>query len=72
MRHKVIIRQERPRYTRAPFGSRTWELSVRNQLTGKYEYYGFTATFDQAVELAQTVWWRSNNISPLALREPTA
>lgn len=71
MRYKVIIRQERPTYTRAPFHSRMWELYVMNRISKKYEYYAFTLTFEDALALAEKVWAKSNNVNPLALKEAT-
>lgn len=71
MRHKVIIRQERPTYTRAPFHSRMWEIFVTNRLTQKLEYYAFTMNYTEALALADIVWARSNNVSPLELKEAT-
>lgn len=71
MRHKVIIRQEQPTYTRAPFHSRMWEIYVYNRYSKKPEYYAFTLTFADAVDLAENVWARSNNVSPLELKEAT-
>ena len=69
MRHQVIIRQERPTSTRAPSHSRMWELYVMNRISKKHEYYAFTLTFHDALILAEKVWTRSNNVSPLELRE---
>lgn len=71
MRHKVIIRQERPTYTRAPFHSLMWEIYVINRYSKKPEYYAFALTFADAVALAENVWMRSNNVNPLELREAT-
>ena len=69
MRHKVIIRQERPTYTRAPFHSLMWEIHVMNRISQKFEYYAFTLTFADALALAEKVWARSNNVNPLELKE---
>lgn len=71
MRHQVIIRQERPIFTREPYRKRTWELFVKNRLTGVYEYYSFTWSFAEAIVLADIVWTRSNNVPLLEIKEAT-
>lgn len=71
MRRKVIIRQERPQYTRATFSRRTWELFVQNPLTKKYEYYATTWSFLEALALADIVWARSNSVPLAEIKEAT-
>lgn len=70
MRYPVKVRQERPTVTRAPHSRRFWEVHARNSLTKAYEYYASVWTFEDAIELANRVWPRVNNVNPLELREP--
>ncbi len=69
MRYQVKIRQEQPKWTRAPHPRRFWELYVVNRHSKVYEYYASVWSFEDAIELSCRVWMKSNHVSPLEFQE---